>query len=376
MDWAGIWNDIVDFFSNNVWNIVLFFVILFVGIVAIKLFLNLLKRVLGKTKMEKIAQQFICTIIKFVLWLALILLLLTQIGVDISGLIAACSAIVLAVGLALQNCISNVANGIIIISNKMFKKNDYIITDNVEGKITNINFLFTTLLTSDNKKITLPNSIIINNEVTNLGAMPTRRVDFTFSVAYETDVEVVKKIVTDVMKSDGRVYLDPAPFCRLKYLSASSIDFAANCWVDNEDYWDVYYYVIENVYNELKRNNISIPYSQLEIRERKDTVVMPVIKTKLPARVEKVRNTEHKFDLENDDLTSILKIKRKQKNKTKKSNKKQKEGEQKNNNLQQIDNQAQNNLPKIDENINVNIAEEETKNNKNDLQTNTDKNNK
>lgn len=324
MDWKAIWNSIVTFFKTNAWNILWFFVILVVGLILIKIVMNLVKKVFSKTKIEKMAQQFICTVLKFVLYLALVLILLAQIGVEITGILTACSAVILAIGMALQNSISNVANGIIIISNKMFKKGDYIITGSVEGKVEDINFLFTTLLTNDNKKITLPNSNILNGEVTNLGACPTRRVDFLFSVAYETDVELVKKIVTDVMKSDGRVFLDPAPFCRLKILGASSIDFAANCWCDNEDYWDVYYYVIENVYNEFKRNNVSIPYNQLEIRERKDEVKMPVSEALLPERVEKVRPVEkNKFDLENDNLVTYLQEKHKKKKKKAKKEEKE-----------------------------------------------------
>ena len=312
MDWQAIWNSIVNFFKSNAWNILWFFVILVVGIIVIKIVLRLVKKLFSRTKIEKMAQQFVITILKFVLYLALILVLLSQIGIEISGILTACSAVILAVGMALQNSISNVANGIIIISNKMFKKGDYIITGGVEGQVTDINFLFTTLITTDNKKITLPNSNILNGEVTNLGAYPTRRVDFMFSVAYETDVELVKKIVTDVMKSDGRVLLDPAPFCRLKFLGASSIDFAANCWCDNSDYWDVYYYVIENVYNEFKRNNVSIPYNQLEIRERKDNVVMPVIEAPLQERVEKVREIEEeRFDFEHESLAKFLHTKHK-----------------------------------------------------------------
>ena len=324
MDWKAIWNSIVTFFKTNAWNILWFFVILVVGLILIKIVMNLVKKVFSKTKIEKMAQQFICTVLKFVLYLALILILLAQVGVEITGILTACSAVILAIGMALQNSISNVANGIIIISNKMFKKGDYIITGSVEGKVEDINFLFTTLLTSDNKKITLPNSNILNGEVTNLGACPTRRVDFLFSVAYETDVELVKKIVTDVMKSDGRVFLDPDPFCRLKILGASSIDFAANCWCDNEDYWDVYYYVIENVYNEFKRNNVSIPYNQLEIRERKDEVKMPVNEAPLPERVEKVRAVEEdKFDLESDNLVTYLQEKHKKKKKKAKKEEKE-----------------------------------------------------
>ncbi len=298
MDWTKIWNDICDYFKTNVWNIVWFVVMLVVGIIVIKILLTVVKKVLKHTRMEKIAQQFICTILKFVLWLILILLLLSQLGIEITGLLTAFSAVILAVGMALQNAIANVANGIIIISSHMFKKGDYVITNGVEGNITNINFMFTTLTTPDSKKITLPNSSLLSSSVTNLGAYPKRRVDFTFSVAYESDVEKVKKIVTDVMQSDGRVYLDPAPFCRLKFLSASSIDFFANCWCDNEDYWDVYYYIMENVYNEFKRNQISIPYNQLEVRERKDNVKMPVEGKGLPERVEKVRPEEKEHGAE------------------------------------------------------------------------------
>ena len=320
MDWAGIWNDIVTYFQTNVWNIVFFFVILILGIIIIKIIMTVLRKVLGKTRMERIAQQFICTAVKFCLWLVLILLLLSQIGIQISGILTAISALILAVGMALESNMANLANGIVIVSNHMFKKGDYIIVDGVEGNITDINFLFTTLLTSDNKKITLPNSTIVNSSVTNLGANAKRRVDFTFSVAYESDVELVKKIVTDVMKSDGRVYLDPAPFCRLKTMNASSLDFSANCWCDNEDYWDVYYYVMEWVYNEFKRNKISVPYNQLEVRERKDSVKVPVIGKKLPERVEKVRAEKKDndvFKLIRNGLTKHAKKDKKDKKKKK-----------------------------------------------------------
>ncbi len=303
---TNVWNDIVNFFKTNVWNIVFFFAILIIGIIVIKILMFSLRKLLSKTKMEKIAQQFLCTIIKFVLWLVLVLLLLSQIGVEITGLLTALSAVILAVGMALQNAIANVANGIIIISSHMFKKGDYIIINGVEGNITDINFMFTTLITVDNRKVTLPNTSILSSNVTNLGAYPKRRVDLTFSVAYESDVELVKKVVTDVMKSDGRIYLDPEPFCRLKTLNASSIDFFANCWCDNADYWDVYYYVVENVYNEFKRHNISVPYNQLEIRERKDKVVMPVVGKKLPERVEKQREKDDHIDFEKDGLKGAL----------------------------------------------------------------------
>lgn len=320
MDWSKFWNDITTFFSENIWNIVAFFAVLFIGLIVVKILINMVRRVLNKTKMEKITQSFLLGFVKLGLYLIWILLLLSMIGVQISGIITALSAGFLAIGLALQNIIASVANGIVIVSTHIFKKGDFVEIAGVSGSVAEINFLFTTITTSDNKKITIPNSSIVNSEVVNYGANKTRRVDFIFSVAYESDVELVKKIVIDVMTSDGRVLLEPkVPFCRLKTLGASSLDFFANCWCDNEDYWDVYYYIVENVYNEFKRNNISIPYNQLEIRSRTDEVVMPVIETPLQNRVEKERVEEqHRFNLETDGLSALVHKKKKKESRDKK----------------------------------------------------------
>ena len=324
--WNKMWNSIVDFFAGNIWKIIGFFATLVIGIVVIKIIVNIMTRLFNKAKMEKIAQQFIRTIIKFLLYLILILMLLSIIGIQISGIITALSATLLAVGMALQNNIANLANGIIIVSTKMFKKGDFITVGSVSGSITDINFFFTTLTTPDNKKVTLPNNMIVNSEVTNAGANKTRRLDWTFSVAYESDVEKVKNIILDVLNSNGKIYVNEGqkPFCRLKTLGANSLDFFTHCWCDSEDYWDVYYYVVETVYNEFKKNNISVPYAQFEVRNRTDNVVLPYDKTDLPARVEKERKVETHFDLETADLVGLLKNsgRKKAEKKTKKANKK------------------------------------------------------
>lgn len=314
MDWGAIWESIKNFFTNNVWSIVLFFAVLFGGLILVKIIMKMLKSILNKTKMEKIAQHFLLTILKFCLYLVLILALLSIVGIEIGGIITALSAMLLAVGMALQNNIANLANGIILVSTHMFKKGDMINVDGVEGMVAEINFLFTTLITLDNKKITIPNSSIVNGVVTNAGANSKRRVDFTFSVAYETDVELVKKVVVDVMKSCDKVNLDNEPFCRLKTLNSSSIDFFANCWCETADYWDVYYYVMENVYNEFKRNNISVPYNQLEVRNRTDNVVMPYNKQPLPVRRVEEKKEEKPEKIE-DKIKNVFKSKKSKKDK-------------------------------------------------------------
>ena len=292
MNWNGIWQTIKNFFTDNAWNIVAFFGALILGIVAIKILVVAIRKILTRTKIEEVARNFLLAVLKFILWLVLVLILLSIVGVQITGVITALSAAILAIGMALQSNISNIANGIVIVVTKMFKKGDYIIVGDKEGSIVEINFLFTTIFTPDNKRVTIPNSTIVNSSVVNAGANPKRRVNFTFPVAYESDVELVKKVVIDVMTSCGKVYLDPAPFCKLKEFGASSIDFFANCWCDSPDYWDVYYYVMEHVFNEFKRNGISIPFAQVEVRERTDDGKMPFNAEPLPERVEKVRPAE------------------------------------------------------------------------------------
>ena len=265
MDFAAIWQRIKDFFTDNYMHVIKFFAILVIGIIVIKIILAIFARIFRRGKMEKIAQNFLLTSIKFLLWLVLIIVLLSFMGVEVNGILTAVSAVVLAIGMALQSNISNLANGIVIVSTHMFKKGDFISVAGTDGCISEINFLFTTLITLDNKKITLPNSMIVNNAVVNAGAYPKRRVDINFSVAYEADTELVKKIVTDVMKSNGCVYLDPAPFCKLKVLNTSSIDFFANCWVDSSDYWDVFFGIQDKVAAAFETSGITLGHPHLNV---------------------------------------------------------------------------------------------------------------
>lgn len=361
MDWNAMWESIKTFFTNNGWNIVKFFATLIIGIIIIKIILNISRKVLGKTKVPKMTYQFILLLVKVLLYLFLVLILLSIIGIQISGILTAFSAIILAVGVALENNISNFANGIILVSTQMFNAGDYIsIQGDVEGTIVSINFLFTTINTTDNKKITVPNSKLVNNSVSNFSAYSTRRVNMNFAVSYDNDVEKVKKIITDVMKSNGKVYLDKPIFCRLKSLEDSNLNFYGYCWCDTSDYWDVFYYIQENVYNEFKRNGIGIDYNQVEVRNRTDTPPVYVNGDRLPERTEKVREEkESEFDLETADLTKIFNP-----NTYKKRHKKKKSNKNKNTNTKSAGvsvNQTTNVNATIEKQTNVNVTVTEEK---------------
>lgn len=330
MDWGAIWQDIKDFFTGNGWAILGLFVTLIVGFIIVKLLIKLCRKLLSKTKLERIAQKFILSIVKVALYLIWILILLSELGISITGIVAALSAAVLAVGLALQDSLANLANGIIIVSGKFFKEGDYINVEGVEGVVKNINLLSTTILTNDNKTITLPNSHIVNNPMTNFNREKTRRVDFEFDVAYDTDIQKAKQIIDEVVKSDGRIYLDPKPFVGLKSLNDNSIKIVLNVWVDGEDYWNVYYYIMETMFNEFKKNDISIPFNQLEVRLRNDDVKMPFDASPLPVRIEKNRQQEKKQNLFEKGIENLKKVGKHQKKAEKELKKLQKQQEKQN----------------------------------------------
>lgn len=286
--------------------------------------------------MQKITQSFILSSVKVLLLVVLVLAILKTLGVDTSGLVALVAASGVAVGLALKDSMSNLASGIILVCSKPFKEGDYISVNGVEGIVKSIRMLQTKLLTYDNKLVILPNSSILNNSLTNFSARSLRRVDVAFSVDYATDMEKLKKVVLDVMTSNGKILLEPAPFVGINGFESSNVRVMTRCWTETKNYWDVYYYIHDTVFNEFKRNNIVISYDQVEVRMRTDHVVMPYTSTELPQRVEMERGK-----IEDDDLAMIdidldklapkeLKLKYKKMKEKQKQNKKLKKKENQN----------------------------------------------
>ena len=326
--WENFWNSIVNFFTSNGWNILKFFSILVIGILVIFILMFIVKKVLRARQVDPIAVRFVAGVLRFALLLVLVLILLASMGVEVTGFTTAVSAAILAVGMALKDSLSNLASGLILVGSHKYKTGDYIVVGSVEGSITEISFLFTTLKTPDGKQVTMPNSTMVNSQVTNIGANPLRRVEITLPIPYEADVELVHKIVLDSMHSNGKVYMDPAPLCKLKTFGDSSLNFFCYCWVDTEDYWDVYYYLMETIFNELKRFNISIPFNQIEMRERTDVVPNIVIGEHLPKRVEKKRVEKKKKmtfeDIEEGNLIQVAKDATKDAKKKRQTTKKEK----------------------------------------------------
>lgn len=306
MDWTKIKDALVDFLKNGGIRLINFILVFIVGFLLIKLALSIVKKLFNKSKLDSVAVKFIYNTVKFTLWLLLLIALAQVIGIPITGFIAVLSAAGLALSLALQGSLSNLANGVVIICTKPFKEGDYVKINEVEGKIQEIKMMHTIINTTDNKVISVPNKTVVESEIINYNGKSTRRVTFNFNVAYKSDVTEVKNIIYNTIKNTEFVLSEPDPFVAIDSLDSSAIKFYANCWTKTENYWDVYYNVTEQVFNELKRAKIVIPFNQLEVNLKKDTDrELPYIKEdkgfkKLFQSGKKKNNLDEKPKEEND----------------------------------------------------------------------------
>ena len=222
-----------------------------------------------KLKDQKLAGRFIYNIAKVALLVIYFIAVLTVLGIDTSSLVAVLAASSLAVSLALQSIMTNFASGMIIVGNKPFKEGDYISVGDYSGTVTNITLHSTTLVTPDNKVVIIPNSDISGGTVVNYSAMPERRLDLEFTVAYGTNIEKVKKVLTKVLEEHPLVLHDKDYNVRLSAEDASALRFICRCWVKNEDYWTVNFDLHENVVAAFKKANIEIPFNQLDVNIKK-----------------------------------------------------------------------------------------------------------
>lgn len=269
----NVWEKIKNWFlSNGGWQfLVRIALTVIIGFLIIKLILSIINKIVARSKLkdQKLAGRFIYNIAKVALLVIYFIAVLTVLGIDTSSLVAVLAASSLAVSLALQSIMTNFASGMIIVGNKPFKEGDYISVGDYSGTVTNITLHSTTLVTPDNKVVIIPNSDISGGTVVNYSAMPERRLDLEFTVAYGTNVEKVKKVLTKVLEEHPLVLHEKDYNVRLSAEDASALRFICRCWVKNEDYWTVNFDLHENVVAAFKKANIEIPFNQLDVNIKK-----------------------------------------------------------------------------------------------------------
>lgn len=236
------------------------------GLIAVKYIARLAARVLARTSLDPSIQSLAANVVRGLLWFLLILILAPKLGIQVTSLITLLGVFGVAVSLALQNSLSNVAGGISVLVSKPFATGDFIETaDGVSGTVDSIGFFHTVLKTMDNHRIYLPNGTLSAGQIANYSAEPERRLELTFPVTYACDAGEARALVERTLLEDERILRDPEPYVRVWNLSASSVDILCRVWVRSADYWEVRSAALERVKKALDGAGINIPYSQLDV---------------------------------------------------------------------------------------------------------------
>lgn len=246
-------------------TIVLAIIVLIVGLILTKLAVKLLSKGLSKTKLELTVTKFTTQVSKIVLYVLLITIVLSILGIPATSIITVIGTAGVAIGLALQNSLSNVAGGFLLMITKPFKVGDYIITNGVEGTVSAISILHTQLDSATNQAIFVPNGLAINATIVNNSGNPTRRVDLSFSISYNDDFEKARDLILELMEKHPMVLKNPAPMVRMSEHGASAIVITARAWCATADYWDVHFDLTEQVRSAFIANEIEIPFDQLDV---------------------------------------------------------------------------------------------------------------
>ena len=212
-------------------------------------------------KLDLTLSKFFKTIITIGLKILLIVTAIAYIGVNTSSFVAVLAAAGATVGLALQGGLSNLAGGVILIIMRPVKIGDYVTAAGESGTVTEIGLFYTTLLTPDNRKIFLPNGNVTSSAIVNYSSEELRRCDFSFSLSRDTDISKVKKIAD----SDERVLKDPESRVVITAYEKGAITYCLRTWVKNEDYWDVFFDLQENLKEGLDLSGIVLPFDQIDV---------------------------------------------------------------------------------------------------------------
>jgi small conductance mechanosensitive channel len=240
-----------------------------IGSMIVKWLTSSFSKALDKKETDASLKPFLRSLVSILLKTMLIISVLSMLGIQMTSFIAILGAAGLAVGMALSGTLQNFAGGVIILLFKPYKVGDFIEAQGHIGTVKEIQIFTTVLLETDNKTVIIPNGPLSTGSVVNYSVQPTRRVDFSFGIAYGDNVDAARKILFGLFKEDSRILTDPAPFVGLSELADSSVNLTARAWVKGEDYWGVFFDINEKTYNAFNEGGINIPFPQMDVHLQK-----------------------------------------------------------------------------------------------------------
>lgn len=266
-DVTGALNEATGWFADNqelllqyVVNIVSAFVILIIGLIISKWVGRGIQRVMTLRGIDKTVSDFLSAIVRYAIVAFTLIAVLGKIGVQTASVIAVIGAAGLAVGLALQNSLGNFAAGVLLVVFRPIRAGEYIIAGSVEGTVQYVQIFSTTLKSADDRIIVIPNGKMLNDNIINTSREPNRRTQMIIGVAYDSDIDEVKKVLGDIVAADNRVLHNLGVTIRLNEMSPSSLDYVVRYWSSNADALPIYWDLMENFKRALDKHGIGIPF--------------------------------------------------------------------------------------------------------------------
>lgn len=246
-------------------NIVAAIVTIIIGMFIARIISNAINRVLLARHIDATVADFLSAMVRYGIIAFTIIAALGRVGVQTASVIAVLGAAGLAVGLALQGSLSNLAAGVLLVTFRPFKTGEFVDLGGVMGTVQNVQIFSTTLKTADGKIVVVPNGKIIAGNIINYSREPIRRNEFIIGVAYDADVDQVIALFREVVEADERVLKDLGIQIGLNELAASSLNFVVRCWSKSSDLQNVYWDLMKNFKRTLDANGIGIPYPQMDV---------------------------------------------------------------------------------------------------------------
>lgn len=263
---SGIFDILAEYVISYGGRLIVALLLLLIGFRIIRMLNKKLKKAKVFDKIEASTKNFMFKVLDVAAKVLLVILAASVLGVPMASVVAVIGSAGLAIGLALEGSLGNIASGVVLMVTKPFKEGDFIVVGGADGgTVDDIGIFYTSIVTPDKRRIVYPNSTVAGATLVNVSAEKERRVDLVFTTSYNADVQTVKNSIRDVINRHPLAKKDPEPFVRLSKHGDSALEFTVRVWTDANDYWTVYFDLIEQVKAEFDAKGIEIPYPQMDV---------------------------------------------------------------------------------------------------------------
>ena len=270
IDYRQLMTDMIQEAGWILFKMFVALMIYFIGRWIIRWVIRLMDKAFDRHEVETSLRSFLRSLVKVLLMVVLLLAIVQTLGVNTSSFLAIFASAGLAIGMALSGTLQNFAGGVVLLILRPYKVGDYIEAQGQTGTVAEIGLFQTRLKTTDNRIVYVPNSSISTSIIDNYSQSETRRVDWLLSISYGDDIDVARREILAMLKADERVLTDIEPVVYVKNLGESSVDLTIRAWVENANYWSLYFDMNEKMYKELPQKGINFPFPQMDVHLKKE----------------------------------------------------------------------------------------------------------